>query len=84
MCKHCGIDYFDPKRSWGLQPGGPRNKGNYYDTGASFLEDIRSHKNGACGRRIDIRLLMIHLASGSWRNREKAKAWIEEHADLWR
>ena len=84
MCKHCGIDYFDPKRSWGLQPGGPRNKGNYYDTGASFLEDIRSHKNGACGRRIDIRPLIIHLASGSWRNREKAKAWLEEHADLWR
>jgi hypothetical protein len=80
----CGINYFDPKRSWGLQPGRQYNRGNYYDTGASFLEDIRSHRNGACGRRIDIRPLMEHLQSGSWRNREKAQEWLEEHADLWR
>ena len=83
MCKHCGVRYFDPKRAWGLQPGGRNNRGNYYDTGASFLEDIRSHRNGACGKRIDIRPLMVHLASGSWRNKDKAKAWLEQHKDLW-
>ena len=84
MCKHCGIDYFDSKRSWGLQPGAQRNRGNYYDTGASFLEDIRSHRNGACGKRIDIRPLMEHLQSGSWRNKDKAMTWLEQHSDLWK
>lgn len=86
MCKSCCIDYWDPARSWGLHPGGKRNKANWYDTGASFLEDIRSHKNGACGKRIDIRPLMEHLQSGSWRNsgESRQREWLEAHTDLWK
>ena len=56
---------------------------NWYDTGCSFYDDLHNHKNGARGRRIDIRPLMEHLQSGSWRNRDKAQAWLEEHKDLW-
>ena len=80
MCKACGINYWDPKRSWQLH-GHTRN--SWYDTGASFLEDIKSHKRGAHGKRIDIRPLMEHLKSGSWRNEENAKVWLEQHKDLW-
>lgn len=86
MCKSCCIDYWDPARSWGLHPGGKDNRFNWYDTGASFLEDIKSHRNGAHGKRIDIRPLMEHLQSGSWRNsgESRQKEWLEAHADLWK
>ena len=80
LCRECGIDYWDPKRSWMLHG---QTKASWYDTGASFLEDIKSHKNGAHGRRIDIRPLMEHLKSGSWRNESQAKAWLQQHKDLW-
>lgn len=80
MCKACGINYWDPKRSWQLHG---RTRNSWYDTGASFLEDIRSHKNGAHGRRIDIRPLMLHLKSGSWRNEQNAKSWLEKNKSLW-
>lgn len=80
MCKACGINYWDPKRSWQLHG---RTRNSWYDTGASFLEDIRSHKNGAHGRRIDIRPLMLHLKSGSWRNEQNAKSWLEQNKSLW-
>ena len=80
MCKACGINYWDPKRSWMLHG---QTKASWYDTGASFLEDIKRHKNGAHGKRIDIRPLMEHLKSGSWRNESQAQAWLEQHKDLW-
>ena len=60
-----------------------QTKASWYDTGASFLEDIKSHKNGAHGKRINIKSLMEHLKSGSWRNESQAKSWIEQHKDLW-
>lgn len=81
MCKSCGINYFDGNRCWGLHG---KSKQSWYDTGASFLEDVRSHRNGARGRRIDIRLLMEHLKSGSWRGEGKAEAWLKNHEDLWK
>ena len=80
MCKACGINYWDPKRSWMLHG---QTKASWYDTGASFLEDIKIHKNGAHGKRIDIRPLMEHLKSGSWRNESQAQAWLQQHKDLW-
>ena len=83
LLKSCGIQYWDPKRSWQLHGN---TRGSWYDTGASFLEDIRSHKNGANGRRIDIRPLMEHLKSGSWRNGEiKTQAeWLKKNEELWK
>lgn len=82
MCKSCGINYWDPNRSWQLQGN---SKGSWYDTGASFLEDVRSHKNGAHGKRIDIRPLMEHLKSGSWRNGDikTQAAWLKKFENLW-
>ena len=80
MCKACGISYWDPKRSWQLHG---RTRQSWYDTGASFLEDVKTHKRGARGRRIDIRPLMEHLKSGSWRNEHNAKAWLYQNRHLW-
>ena len=85
-CINGGAKYFDPTRTWGLLPGGRKNRNNWYDTGAVLLEDIHSHKNGLRGIRIDIRPLMEHLQSGSWRNsdRKLQDEWLEKHADLWK
>jgi len=84
LCKKCGIKYFDPERSWMLYAS-LDDKRNWYDTGASFLEDVKSHKNGAHGKRIDIRPLMEHYKCGSWRrnDQEQHKEWLLEHWKLW-
>lgn len=86
MCINGGAKYFDPERTWGLLPGGKDNRNNWYDTGAAFLEDIKTKKPACHGIRIDIRPLMEHLQSGSWLHSdyEKQEAWLEEHADLWK
>lgn len=85
MCINGGARYFDPKRTWGLLGGGKKNRNNWYDTGASFLEDIKTKKPACHGKRIDIRPLMEHLQSGSWmRSDIKMQAdWLEMHKDLW-
>lgn len=86
LIKKCGLTYFDPEKAWMLFDGGKENRNNWYDTGAAFLEQIREHKNGARGLRIDIRPLMVHLKSGSWRNGDlyNAICWLMEHKDLWK
>lgn len=80
-----GALFFDPTRSMGLLPGEEHVKGNSYDTGACLLEDIRSHKNGLCGKRIDIRPLMLHYQAASWRRAGLAGqlAWLNANRDLW-
>jgi hypothetical protein len=85
-CVNGGARYFDPERTWGLLPGGRQNRNNWYDTGAVLLEDIHSHRNGLRGIRIDIRPLMEHLQSGSWRNtdRKLQEAWLKKHEELWK
>lgn len=82
-CVKRGAVYFDPDRSWMLH--GADDRRSWYDTGAAFLEDIRSHRNGLNGTRIDIRPLMVHYQSGSWRRGELAKqaAWLKSHEILW-
>ena len=84
-CRKCGIKYFDPARAWMLHSNDTSDKLNWYDTGASFLEDIRSHKNGARGKRIDIRPLMEHLQKGSWLHNGHAdhQEWLKKHRRLW-
>lgn len=86
MCINGGARYYDPQRTWGLLPGGSANRNNWYDTGASFLEDIRTKKPACHGKRIDIRPLMEHLQSGSWRNGSEKiqQEWLEKHAELWK
>lgn len=85
MCINGGARYFDPTRTWGLLPGGTTNRNNWYDTGASFLEDIKTKKPQCHGKRIDIRPLMEHLQSGSWlhSDRKMQEEWLTRHRDLW-
>jgi len=79
-----GARYFDPERTYGLLPG-YYNINNWYDTGAVLLEDIRNKKPQLVGRHMDIKPLMVHYGSGSWRRNdlEQQKAWLEEHKELW-
>ena len=77
-----GARYFDPDRSWMLHPG-EDDKRNWYDTGACLLDDILTMRPRLKGLHVDIRNYVVHFGSGSW-NGKDAKAWLEQHADLWR
>ena len=85
LCRKCGLTYFDPKRSWMIHSSDLQDKRNWYDTGASFYEDIHNHKNGAHGKRVDIRPLMEHYKRGSWWGNCKGDhlKWLERHKKLW-
>ena len=85
ICRKCGIEYFDPERAWMIHSEDIRDKLNWYDTGASFYEDIHNHVGGAHGRRIDIRPLMEHYKRGSWWKNCQGdhRKWLELHRDLW-
>jgi hypothetical protein len=82
MCKAGGARFYDPARSWAL------NKGNRWDTGAAFYDDIRRLKPQCHGKAIsrDVILRMIeHYKQGSWGRsdiKQQAK-WLSDHADLW-
>lgn len=85
LCKKLGLRYYDPERCWMLHPS-MRDRRNWYDTGASFLEDIRrTLPRGQRGHRIDIRPLMEHYKCGSWRQGDltQQQAWLNKHRDLW-
>ena len=85
LCNAGGARFFDPDRNFALHEGGMKNRNNWYDTGASFLEDIRTKKPACHGLCIDIRPLMHHYGSGSWRQNdiEAQMAWLDKHRDLW-
>ena len=81
-----GARYFDPARCWSLSPGGMNNIANWYDTGASLLEDIVKTKPQLVARLYrDLDHYYIHYTGGSWRQSdlENQKAWLEAHRDLW-
>lgn len=81
-----GARYFDPLRCWALHPGGKDNPANWYDTGASLLEDIINTKPALYARLYpDLGSHYIHYEGGSWRrnDEENQKRWIEEHSELW-
>ena len=80
-----GARYFDPMRCWNLQPG-EDNPGNWWDTGACVLDDIRKTKPElVCRCYANLDLYYLHYHGGSWRSSdvENQKAWIEQHRDLW-
>lgn len=85
LCKEGGAVFFDPDRSWALNPGGFGNKKNGWDTGAALLQDIKTKKPQCHGKRIDIRPLMFHFGSGSWFKNDTGRhqQWLQEHRDLW-
>lgn len=79
-----GARYFDPGRSYGLQPGGRGNRNNWYDTGAVLLEDILKKRPRLKGFHRDIREFVEHYGSGSWQNNDQKQqmAWIMAHKNL--
>ena len=84
LTKH-GARYFDPERTYGLLAGGRQNRNNWYDTGSVMFEDIVKTKPELRGKHVDIRELLEHFGSGSWRNNNlKAQAeWLKQHRKLW-
>ena len=80
-----GAKYFDPMRAWNLQPG-ENNPGNWWDTGACVLDDIRKTKPElVCRCYAHLDNYYIHYHGGSWRQAdlENQKAWLEQHRALW-
>lgn len=76
-CRRLGIRYHDPSRSFALGVGK-----DWYDTGASFLEDIKN-KDGARLGRAAIDRRIEHLGNGSWRRKDKSGEWMQKHRALW-
>ena len=79
-----GAKYFDPKRTYGLLPGGRQNRNNWYDTGAVLLEDILTKRPRLKGYHRDIREFVEHYGSGSWKGNDLSQqmAWLEAHKNL--
>ena len=87
MCRKGGARFYDPNRCWGLN-GDPTDKRNWYDTGASFLEDIKTKKpdcHGVVLCRDIYTSLFEHYQKGSWQKNSAGEhmEWLKKHADLW-
>lgn len=81
-----GARYYDPERCWALQPGGMNNPNNWYDTGATLLEDIIKTKPQLTARLYpNLDHHFIHYTGGSWRQQDidNQKAWLEQNRSLW-
>lgn len=83
MCRSMGIHYFDPARSWALGTG-RTEKENWYDTGASFLAELR--EKGAPWNEFDTNTLMEHYgaASHSRNSVTMQQEWLTAHDELWK
>ena len=84
-CKEYDIKYFDDKRMYGLS-----SNGDNYDTGTSFLEDIKKKK--LKWKKINILPLIVHYKAGSWVEDAKKhdgykpisiEAWLEKNKKYW-
>ena len=78
-----GVRYFDPDRSWMLHAD-ENDKRNWYDTGASLLEDVLAHRPRLKGLHVDIRLFIEHYGGGSWHqgDLQRQSAWLAQHRAL--
>ena len=79
-----GVRYFDPDRSWMLHPD-LNDRRNWYDTGASLLEDVLTHRPRLKGLHVDIRPMVEHLGGGSYRKTTivEQAAWLKKNEHLW-
>ena len=80
-----GARYFDPMRAWNLQKG-EDNPGNWWDTGACVLDDIRKTKPQlVCRNYAHLDNYYIHYHGGSWRQQdvENQLAWLEKNKGCW-
>ena len=81
-----GAKYYDPSRSWALQPGGTSNPNNWYDTGASILEDIINTKPQLTARLYpNLDKYYVHYCSGSWRDADikRQAEWLTKYEKYW-
>jgi hypothetical protein len=77
-----GVRYFDPSRAWMLYPD-ENDRRNWYDTGASLLEDVLAHRPRLKGLHVDIRPMVEHLGGASYRTLKGQAEWLSKHASLW-
>jgi hypothetical protein len=59
------------------------DKRNWYDTGASLLEDVLEHRPRLKGLHVDIRPMVEHLGGASYRTLKGQAEWLTKHKDLW-
>lgn len=81
-----GAKYYDPERSFGLQPGGVKTIANLYDTGGSLLYDIRKHKPLLrCRNWQYLEDGFVHYGAASYRKTDikEQAAWLKQHENLW-
>lgn len=84
--RKAGVHFFDDKRCWALQKG-ENTRGNWYDTGASLLEDIRRGKPALVGRNVaSLTDYYDHYQGGSWRKNDvdHQKAWLKAREELYK
>lgn len=82
-----GAKYYDPERCWALQPGGMQNPANWYDTGASLLEDIIKTKPQLIGKLYpDLEKCYLHYHGGSWHGNDlnNQTEWLRKNETLWK
>jgi len=77
VLKENGIHYFDNARNWLLTSN---RSVSYYDTGASFIEDVI--RAGLSIKEININEYIVHLGSGSWKDRS-CVAFLEKYKNLY-
>ena len=75
MCKKYNINYFNGKKIFGVKHNKP-----YYDTGASFLEEMR-RKNLPI-RTISTNDYIVHYGAGSYRQDKNIDEWLNRYKDL--
>jgi len=87
LLKENGAKYYDPTRSWGLQPGGKVIWNNWYDTGAPILEDIRKTKPQlVCRVWPELHNYYVHYQGASWRAKDldSQLVFLSQHEKLWK
>jgi len=82
-----GAKYFDPVRNFGLHSDDVKDPLNWYDTGASLLEDIKNTKPALVARVYwNLYDYFSHYGHGSWKKNgdlDDQKYWIECHWQDW-
>ena len=80
-----GVSFFDPKRCWALQKG-EMTRGNWYDTGASLLEDVINGKPELVGWNVkELTDYYAHYDGGSWKKCDVQNQilWLHRNAKHW-
>ena len=80
-----GVSFFDPMRCWALQKG-EMTRGNWYDTGASLLEDVINGKPELVGWNVkELTEYYDHYHGGSWRKSDVQNQinWLNQRKALW-